>query len=88
MQAEEPRGGDEGDRDQEEARVAPAPSGDADRVAEGSVRRRGGEDDPEMRRVVLPAAVDARMLDHQREEAERQCKRDQQGDCRHRRDCP
>jgi hypothetical protein len=67
VQPEEARGGDEGERDQEQPRVAPPPRRDADRVAERDVDRSRREHQPEVRRVVLPALVDRRVREHQHE---------------------
>jgi hypothetical protein len=67
VQPEKPRGRDEGERDQEQPRVAPPPRGDADRVAERDVDPRRGEHQPEVRRMVLPALVDGRVRQHQHE---------------------
>jgi hypothetical protein len=67
VQPEESRGGDEGERDEEQPRVAPPPRRHADRVAERDVGRRRREHQPEVRRVVLPALVDRRVREHQHE---------------------
>jgi hypothetical protein len=58
-----------GERDEEQPRVPPSPRRDPDRVAERDVDRRRGEDEPEVRRVVLPALVHRWVRQHQREHA-------------------
>ena len=76
VEPEEGRGRYEGERDQEEAGVAPAPSGGSDGVAEADAERGGCEHEPEMRRVGLPALVEPRMHEQQHEHprADEECK--------------
>ena len=81
VQGEEARAGDEGEPDQEQAGVAPAQRGLTDRVAEPGADDAGGEHDPEMRRVVLPAQVEARGSEQDAERDER--KRTDRGPDRH-----
>ena len=71
MEPEEARARDERERDQEEARIAPAAGGDADRPPERGGETCGAEDEPEVSRMVLPALVDGRPGQERQEEDER-----------------
>ncbi len=70
MQPEEARARDEGERDQEEARIAPATGGDADRPPKCGGETCSAEDEPEVGGVVLPALVDGRPGQERQEEGE------------------
>ena len=69
VQAEEAGAGQEGERDERDARVGAALGGDAGGVGEGAGQHRGREHQPEVRGVVRPAAVD-RGDDQQQPDAE------------------
>ena len=77
VEPQEGGAGDEGEGDEQETGVAPAPRGR--RHAEPERRRgeRGAEDEPEVRRMVLPVTVDRRACE---EDGEEQQRRDCDGD--------
>ena len=70
VQAEEARAGDEGERDEEEPRVAAAARSGADRPAERGGHHRCSQDEPEVRLLVLPADVHLRPCEQDREQRE------------------
>ncbi len=71
VQAEEAGARDEGERDEEESSVASSARGRADRPAERRGHRGCSEHEPEVRLLVLPADIDRRACEQDREQNER-----------------
>jgi hypothetical protein len=75
VEAEKAGADDEGEADQQQPRV-PAPARPlADREREREADERGAEDDPEVRRVVLPPLVDVRRAAQEADQRQRQQQR-------------
>ncbi len=74
VQREEARGGEKGERDEEEPCVGAAPRAVAGDDREHHVHERGGEDEPEVGGVMLPDAVDVgdREQEHEPDERDRE----------------
>ena len=75
VEPEEGRARDEGERDQQQTSVAATPCCSRDAEAERGRYERRAEDEPEVRRVVLPVAVD-RGSREQHDEKKERCGRD------------
>jgi hypothetical protein len=71
VQGEETGRGEEGERDEEQARVRPAERHARGRERERRADESGREDEPEVRGVVLPGEVDARRREQQHKAGER-----------------
>ncbi len=71
VEPEEGRARDEGERDQQQTSVTAPPCCRRDAEAERGRDERRAEDEPEVRRVVLPVAVDRRSREQHDEEKER-----------------
>ena len=71
MEAEKAGAGEEGERDEEEAGIAASRRCLARHRAQGDARGRRIEDEPEVRRMMLPVHVEPRCGEQQREPAER-----------------
>jgi len=82
VQPEEPRRRQEGQRDEEQPRVAALARRVAGRERQRGVDRRRAEHDPEVRRVLLPLEVQPRRREQQPEAGQRD--RQQPGDERRR----
>ena len=78
VQGEEPGGGEEGERHEVDAPVAAAACRDTGRVGEDRVEPGADEDEPEVRRLVLPVDVRVGSREQDREPDQRQ--REQSGD--------
>ena len=72
VESEEPCAHEEGERDEEEPRIRPAPRGVARGDAERDVRESDREDEPEMGGVVFPLDVETRLGEQEPEPGERQ----------------
>jgi hypothetical protein len=71
VQAEEARTGEEGERDEEEARVGAAGRGLARQGAEGDADDGDAEDEPEVGRVMFPVDVEIGLEQQERQPSER-----------------
>jgi hypothetical protein len=71
VERQEAEAGDERQRDQVEARIAPAARRHAHRIAEAERDHGRSEDEPEVRRVALPANVEPHREREQEQQAER-----------------
>jgi hypothetical protein len=72
VQRQEARGGEEGERDEEDARIGTSARRFPEEEAEREREHPREDDEPEVRRVVLPADVQARLAEQEHEARHRQ----------------
>jgi hypothetical protein len=85
VESEEAGRGDERNREAEDAGVSTAGSGFAGEEGERSGEDPRDEDEPEMRRLILPVDVELRVCEQEREACDRRDEEDQTSDCSSRR---
>lgn len=73
MQAEKAGAGEEGDGDEEESRVGAAGRGLTRQGAKGDADDGDAEDEPEVRRMMLPVDVEIGLEQQKRQPSERNC---------------
>jgi hypothetical protein len=71
VQTEEPGGRKEGERDKEDPGIASTVSGACGPISEGGVDSPGSENEPEVRRVMLPDSIQVGAGDEKRQPQKR-----------------